>query len=491
LASPPQRFDRTITEGPILRAVWRIAWPTMLQNAVAGLQGIIDHTMVGHYVGFAGNAAIGISWQIFLVVIVFVSSLYTGMAVLVARFAGAREPEKVNRVVYQAFLTSLILAAGILAPLGYLFAPRLLEMVNATEVVRVEALPYLRIMFLFSIGMLMYFMLGGALRAAGDARTPLYLGVAMTILNALLNIVFIRGLGPIPAYGTQGAAMGTVIATGIASVIGLALLFSHRFPIQFSRAMSWRPDWSIIRALFTFGLPAGFQGVVMNVGGVFMLRFIGSLEHSAEAQAAFTVCYSELFALITWTSNGLMGAAAVVAGQNLGAARPDRTIQGVHRASRIGLVIAAVIGALFLTFPRALLGIFGLDDPIVVQLGRQLLAYLSVSGLFITVALSYTGGLQGTGDTRSPFYISLISQVAVPLGYCAMVQAWRGLEAHDVWLAIVLGHFTRCSLSVVRFRQEQWRRITVSLEGDGRQKTDDRNPDSLPKARKPALNPER
>jgi putative MATE family efflux protein len=464
LAAPPQRFDRTITEGPILRAVWKIAWPTMLQNSIAGLQGIIDHTMVGHYVGFTGNAAIGISWQIFLVVIVFISSLYTGMAVLVARYAGAHDSEKVNRVVYQAFLTSVILAAGILAPLGYLFAPRLLEMVNATEAVRAEALPYLRIMFLFSIGMLMYFMLGGALRAAGDARTPLYLGLFITVLNAALNVIFIRGLGPIPPFGTRGAAIGTVIATGLAALIGLVMLFSQRLPVRFSRSMSWTPDWDIIRSLFGFGLPAGFQGIVMNVGGVLMLRFIGSLQYSAEAQAAFTVCYSELFSLITWTSNGLMGAAAVVAGQNLGAARPDRTIHGVHLASRIGLAIAGTVGALFLLFPRALLGIFGLDDPVVVQLGRQLLAYLSVSGLFIAVALSYTGGLQGTGDTRSPFYISLLSQVAVPLGYCAMVQAWRGLAPQDVWLAIVLGHFTRCTLSVVRFRQEQWKRIVVGVQ---------------------------
>ena len=83
----------------------------MLQNVIGGLQGIIDHAMVGHYVGFTGNAAIGVSWQIFLVVIVFISSLFTGMGVLVARFAGANEPDKVNRTVYQAFLTAVVLVA--------------------------------------------------------------------------------------------------------------------------------------------------------------------------------------------------------------------------------------------------------------------------------------------------------------------------------------------------------------------------------------------
>jgi Na+-driven multidrug efflux pump len=102
--------------------VWKIAWPTVLQNAIGGLQGIIDHAMVGHYVGYTGNAAIGVSWQIFLVVIVFIASLFTGMGVLVARFAGANDHEKVNRTVYQAFLTSLVLGLGILAPIGWILA---------------------------------------------------------------------------------------------------------------------------------------------------------------------------------------------------------------------------------------------------------------------------------------------------------------------------------------------------------------------------------
>src|SRR5262245_23748658 len=99
-AAPARRtFDRSLVEGPLGSAVWKLAWPTMLQNVIAGLQGIIDHAMVGHYVGYTGNAAIGVSWQIVIVVVVFISSLFTGMAVLVSRFAGANEPDKVNRVV--------------------------------------------------------------------------------------------------------------------------------------------------------------------------------------------------------------------------------------------------------------------------------------------------------------------------------------------------------------------------------------------------------
>jgi len=445
-----------------------LAWPTMLQNIFGGVQGLVDHAMVGHYVGFQGNAAIGISWQIFLVVIVFISSLFTGMGVLVARFAGADDPEKVNRVVYQAFLTSVFLSVAIMAPVGYLISPALLDLVNATPAVQAEALPYLRTMFLYSLGTLLFFMAGGAFRSAGDAQTPLRLGILLTVLNIGLNVVFIAGLGPIPAYGTTGAAIGTVIAGGVVALVVLGILISGRGVVAFERGMSLKPDWQVIRSLFRFGLPTGIQGVAMNVAGVILLRFVGSLERSAEAQAAYAITYTQLFSLITWTSVGIMGAAAAVAGQNLGAGRPDRTVKGVRVAAGFGLMVGLVIGSLFFLVPDALIGFFGVEDPEVLVLGVQLMRYLAVSGLFVTVALAYTGGLQGTGDTKSPLYISIVSQIVVPLGLCAFLDATRGLTAADIWLAIVLGHVTRATLSVLRFRMGHWEDIEVDISSPRR-----------------------
>jgi putative MATE family efflux protein len=439
----------------------------MLQNIIGGLQGLVDHIMVGRFVGYEGNAAIGVSWQIFIVVIVFISSLFTGMGVLVARFAGANEPEKVNRTVYQAFLTSMGLVLLVLAPIGYMASPMLLELVNATPGVQAEALSYLRIMFVFSFGMLTFFMLGGALRSAGDAQTPLRLGIVLTILNITLNVILIRGLGPIPSFGTTGAAMGTVIAGGIISVFAIFELFSGKWVVRFHRGMNWRPDWEIIGQLFRFGLPTGIQGVAMNVGGVFLLAFIGSLTMSAQAQAAYVVSYSQLFSFITWTSVGIMGATAAVAGQNLGAGRPDRTAQAVRTAAGYGLFLAATIGLAFLFIPNLLLGIFGMEDPIVRGLGVQLLRYLAVSGLFVTVALAYTGGLQGTGDTRSPMYISFISQIFIPLGMCFLIQTFSTLDPAEIWFAIVLGHLTRAILSYSIFKREGWRDIRVAISSDG------------------------
>jgi Na+-driven multidrug efflux pump len=175
------------------------------------------------------------------------------------------------------------------------------------------------------------------------------------------------------------------------------------------------------------------------------------------------VGYGELFSLVTWTSVGLMGATSAVVGQNIGANRPERSQRAPAVAARMGLALATVLGLAFFFLPRVLFRLFGLTDPTVLDLGSQLMRFLSVSGLFITVALTYTGALQGGGDTRSPFVISIVSQIVVPLGLCSVLEATGRLSPTGVWTAIVLGHITRASLSVARFRQGKWRSIRLPV----------------------------
>ncbi|HET9424143.1 MAG TPA: MATE family efflux transporter, partial [Gemmatimonadaceae bacterium] len=435
--APPRRYDRSIIEGPLRPAVWKLAWPTMLANIIGGMQGLVDHVLVGHFVDYTANAAIGVSWQVFLVVIAFIMALFSGMSVLVARYAGAGNEEMVDWTVYQSFLVAIGLSLGILAPIGYVLSPWLLDLVNATPAVKEQALPFLRIVFMTSSGTMIFFMLSGALRSAGDARTPMVLGVVMTVLNIVFNIILIRGLGPIPGYGTKGSAMGTALAAGIVSAYSLWKLIRGGWVVSFPRGRGWGPDWVIIKLLFKFGLPTGIQGIAMNVGGVLMLAFIGSVARGDAAQAAFAVSYGQLFSFITWTAVGLMGAAAAVAGQNLGAGHPDRADHAVHVAARFAAIGAGAIGLVFLFFPRMLLAIFDMREPAVVEIGVQLLRVLSVSGLFIAVALTYTGGLQGTGDTKSPLYISVVSQILIPLGICFAIQRFGTLEPIHIWFAIL------------------------------------------------------
>ena len=223
------------------------------------------------------------------------------------------------------------------------------------------------------------------------------------------------------------------------------MMLTGRLVIQFRRDMSWRPDFKIIRQLFRFGLPAGVQGVAMNIAGVLLLRFIGSLEHSAEAQAAYAVGYTELFSLITWTSVGLMGAAAAVAGQNLGAGNPDRAC-GRSTSRRVsGWRWRQSLARAVPADPAASARHFWINDPVVVELGTQLLRYPECVGVL------HHGGAdvhrRAAGHRR----------YAQPALHHARVAGRRAdgpvlrppgvgeLDAAGVWTAIVLGHATRCA----------------------------------------------
>jgi Na+-driven multidrug efflux pump len=318
-------------------------------------------------------------------------------------------------------------------------------------------------MFTCSFGLLIYFMMSGALRSAGDAKTPMILGLAMTIMNLVFNIILIRGLGPIPAFGTAGAAMGTCIASGIVGIYAIYKLHSGTWVVAFPRS-GYAPDWKVIRKLFQFGLPAGIQGIAMNAGGVLMYAFMGGLANGEATQAVYAVAYSQLFLLVTWSSNALMGASAAVTGQNIGAGHPDRANRTPRIAAAFGAGGAAVVGLFFFFMPGMLLALFGMKDPAVVEVGVELLRVLAVSGFFISVAPAYTGGLQGSGDTKSPLFISIISQVIVPLSICFLIKNLSTLEPIHIWLAILAGHFTRCVLSVSRFLQGKWRAISVDIE---------------------------
>ena len=142
----------------------------------------------------------------------------------------------------------------------------------------------------------------------------------------------------------------------------------------------------------------------------------------------------------------------------------DRAYKAVNTAARFGLTGSVFLGFIYFFFPRQLLAIFGMSDPAAVEIGTQLLTVLAFSGLFISVALTYTGGLQGSGDTKSPLYISIASQVIVPLGICFVIRNVATLQPIHIWLAVLAGHVTRCTLSVTRYVQGKWRSIAVDIE---------------------------
>lgn len=463
--SPQKTFDREIVSGSIARSVWKLAWPMTLLNLVNGLHGMVDHLMVGNFIhseSNAANAAIGVSWQVFLVVVVLISSLFQGMNVLLARYAGRQERDTMSRIAYQVFITSVAILVFIFGPIGYFVSPALLRFVNAEGEVFTLALSYMRILFIFGSPLFMMFMVTGALQASGEPKTPLKLGLLTTVLHIIISSVLITGVGPFPRLGVVGAAIGTCSAPFVTVLVALSMVYRGKTIIQWPRRFTL-PEWSTISMVAHIGVPTGLQALLLNLGGAVLIRYIGSLENSAAAQAAYTIGYLQLFAVIMWVSFGLRVAASTMMGQNIGAGVPERGKRGVYVATAIGVIWAAFIGALFLTIPHKLLGLFGAVDPPLLEYGTNLLHFLAFSGILLVATLAFTGGLQGAGETRKPMYIAFFTQIIVLLGMCWGLQRLGLLTADAIWTSILISHALRFLITYVVFYRERWKGIVVEI----------------------------
>ena len=324
-----------------------------------------------------------------------------------------------NRVVYQAFLTAAGLSV-ILGAVGWFAAPSLLDLVNAAPDVRAEALPFLRTMLVGILGMMIFFMLSGAFRAAGDSRTPLRLGVMMTALTIAFNVVLI------PIFGTIGAALGYDCQQHdrrrVRRVADDAARLGDPLRARHEQGAGLR-DHPLAVPLRPADRRAGHRDERRRPAAAAVHR-IAPAERGGAGRLRGRLHRAVLADHVDVGRVDGRGGDDRRTEPGRGPSRAGRS-QGVWVASKIGLALAAGVGLLFLAVPGYLLAVFGMTDPVVLEIGEQLLRYLAVSGLFVTVALCFTGALQGTGDTRSPLYISIVSQIVVPLGLCAVLQATR------------------------------------------------------------------
>jgi Na+-driven multidrug efflux pump len=247
-------------------------------------------------------------------------------------------------------------------------------------------------------------------------------------------------------------------------LIAFWLIGRHRVVIGFPDRWTFRPDFELLRRVAAVGVPAGIQAVTLNIGGAILIYFINQLKSEAAALSAYVVCYTQLFAVVTWTSFGLRAACATVMGQNIGAGKTARGERAVYIGAGIGFLWAAFFGVIYWTFPSALLSIFGMADVDAVRpIATQLLRFLAFSGVFVSMALAFTGGLQGAGDTKKPMFIAIITQIVILLGACFVALQLERLSTTVIWSFILVSHISRLGLTYAVFFAGKWRDIKVEL----------------------------
>ena len=469
MAIPPSRPDRrcashggrqpwllsggrpTRPRGPDhLRAeVLRLGLPAVAERVLSLLVSLVNGVLVGH-LGAAPLAAVGLSGNIEMIGMTFLMAMSIGTTALVAQSIGAKNRDLALRALEQSMLVGIGMGLACLAVMLPTSRWMLMAMGAEPDTV-VEGMRYLPYLSATLPAMALLTVGNAALRGSGDTKTPMYLMGAMNVLNALLSWFLVRGVGPVAPMGVLGVGIAAGASRLLAGVAILIVLFSPRSALPLKRLIS-RPDREILGRLLAIGLPAGGERLLMRVAFLTYTRAIASL--GTVAYAAYTIA-SRVEGLSFMPSMGFSVAATTLAGQALGAGDVQRARRSVFRSIEIAVGVSLVGAVTFLAFPRALLRVFTPDQAIIAQ-GVLPLRILALVQPLMAVAACLSGGLRGSGDTRSTMWVTGIGGwlVRIPLTLLAVLVLKLGLPGAE--LAMTIDWTTRTLLYVWRFRPATW-----------------------------------
>lgn len=447
---------RDFTKGSIARHLIAFSWPMLLGNLLQALYNTVDSIWVGRFIGHEALGAVSVSFPIIFALVALLMGLTMATTTLVAQHRGAGDLDAVHNTVANSL--KLLAGLGIVASLaGFLLRNRLLRLINTPDAIFVHASSYLGIFLLGLSGMFLYNVGSAILRGLGDSRTPLkYLAIA-TGINIVLDPLLILGIGPLPRMGVAGAALATVIAQGISSVLVLRYLMKTARILRFDQPL-FTLDWVVTKLTFRIGLPAGVQQFVASLGMLAMTSIINRF--GATVVAAFgAAARLDQFATMPSMSVGLATSALV--GQNLGAGRDERVREVVRSAVTLTAAITGAATLLALAAPRLLFAIFT-DNPGVLAEGARYLRIVAWSYIPFALMFVMTGVLRGAGDTVPPMLITVAGLWLVRVPLATYLSAIPALGSSGVWIANAVSPTFGLSASYAYYRTGRWRTKVVA-----------------------------
>jgi len=449
----PRRIPK-LTEGPILKGLFRLAWPIMLSNFAQTFYNLIDALWLGR-LGKEALAAPTLAWPVIFLVISIGAGLGIAGTALVAQYTGAKAAREAEHAAGQTFL--FLLAAGGLLGLGGLFATGpILSLLGPEEAVFRLARAYMQIIFASLPLMFLFFAFNALLQGWGDTVTPMKLSFASVGLNILLDPLFIFGLGPFPRWEVAGAATATALSRGLFACYAIWLLFSGRVGIRL-HLRGLVPDLGMLARLVRIGFPAsvgqsgtalGFS-VLMGIVARFGTATIG----------AFGVG-NRVIGLAMMPAMGLGQATTTMVGQNLGGDKPQRAGKVAWAGLGTIFVILLAAGLLAFSLRREFVRAF-IDDPEVIARGAELFQIVALSLPFVGALQVIIGAYQGAGKTLYSMSFSLVRLwvLRIPLAY--LLGGVLGWGSRGIWWAMSLSNLGAALLALGLFLTGNWKEKVI------------------------------
>ena len=443
-------IDNKSTEkvaSPETLSVWGLAWPSILANVLFASVGVVALKAVGS-LGTDAVAAVGTGGRIFFVIQSIMMAISTGTTALVARAYGAKRYQEASQVLYDSTLISMFLSF-ISIFIIWVAGEDLLGLFGLELEAKQLALDYLKVLILFSPTFGVSIIFGAAVRAAGDVKTPLFMGLIQNIINIFLLIGLVNGRYGFPELGVVGAAYAGGISFAIGSVLGLFVWVTKIITIPLPKLNSF--SFSRFRELIRVSTPAGLEQGVFQLG-LLLYFWIISLYGNAPI-AAYNVGINILM-LSFMVGQGFTVAGATLTGQFLGAENPKEAKRSGWRSAGLTMVSMGILGILLALASRPIAGFF-VDDPEVIRLTVLFVWLLGIMQPLMALEFALGGALRGAGDTKSPLYIVSISLVFFRLTFAGFF-AWFGFSIEYIFGSLIIDYVVKAILFTYRFESGRW-----------------------------------
>lgn len=438
----------------LVRTIWSLAWPVIITFLLESLVGLIDTLMVGR-LGAAAVAAVGVGAQVLSGVSVAMTAVGTGTLALVARHIGAKERDQAEEVLRQSIVAAFAMSIVCIIPV-IMFAPQIVHAFGVEAAVVGLGAAFVRMVMLSIPQSAVLFVIGSALRAAGDTRTPLLIGFTVNVINIVGNYVLIFGKLGLPAMGVRGSALATTLAFSTGAAMALFLLARRRLVLRL-RLWPVRPDTRIMRRVLAIGYPAAGEQILMQIG--FFIYLVFAARYGTSAVAAYFIGV-RILALSFLPGFGFGAAASALVGQSLGAKNPALAERSGWEANRLAIYLMSVCGLVIFVAARPIAALF-VDDAEVVEGAVSFIRMLALAQPLMAIDFTIGGALRGAGDTRFPLVAVLVGFYGCRLAFAYVAAMVLHLSLAWVWFALIGDYLARAGLKAWRFRSGRWKHVMV------------------------------
>ncbi|AYO29496.1 MATE family efflux transporter [Biomaibacter acetigenes] len=449
-------LSRDFTRGSIPKHLIKFTIPLFLGNLLQTLYNTVDTIWVGKFLGSNALAAVSVSFPIIFILVSLVMGITMATTVLVAQYKGAGDNDMVKKTINNSMFL-LTIASITISIIGIIFHKVILVLMNTPQELINPASSYLNIIFAGLIFMFGYNVISAVLRGLGDSRTPLRFLFYTTMINIVLDPVFIFGFGPIPKMGINGAALATIISQGISFYLAVRYLdgVGHFLTVKLS---NFKYDRELTKKIVKIGLPAGIQQTVVALGSTVIMSVVNSFGPTIVA-AWGAASKIDSFSFMPSMSIGL--ATSSLTGQNLGAGKYDRVHEVMKWSSLISVIISGIITLMVVFIPRKLLMIFT-NDINLLREGSTILRILGISYIPFGLMWVSNGIIRGAGDTIITMIISMFSLwvVRVPLAF--YLSKYTSMGSDGIWVAMTTSSVLSTALSLGYYFTGRWKKSIVA-----------------------------